>query len=74
MVYCCLDAGREGELMKWGSGSDFWGNERLIGTTLRGEAEVFDKECSDAFQLVESMYRQWAFRLGVPTNGMNGHN
>ena len=70
MVYCCLEAGREGEMMKWGSGSDFWGRERLIGTTLVGEAEVFEEECGDAFELVEHMYREWAFRLGV-TDGMN---
>src|SRR5271155_5940754 len=54
MMYCCLDAGREGEMMKWGSGSDFWGNERLIGTTLTGEAEVFETECKSAFELVEA--------------------
>src|SRR5208282_3518872 len=59
MVYCALNAGKEEEMMKWGSGSDFWGNERLIGTTLTGEADVFEEECRDAFEFVEFMYREW---------------
>jgi hypothetical protein len=65
MVYCALVAGREGEMMKWGSGSDWWGRERLIGTTLDGEAEVFYDECREAYEVVENLYREWAFKLGV---------
>ena len=50
MVYCALREGREGELIKWGSGSDWWGGERLIGTSLEGEAEIFEEECLGAFE------------------------
>jgi hypothetical protein len=51
--------------MKWGSGSDLWGRERLIATTLEGDASVFEKECCEAFELVEHLYKEWAFKLGV---------
>lgn len=65
MVYCALREGREGELIKWGSGSDWWGGERLIGTSLEGEAEIFEEECLGAFEIVENLYNEWTFKLGV---------
>lgn len=68
MVYCALSAEREDEMMKWGSGSDRWGNERLIGTTLEGEADIFNDECTDAYNFVEQLYKEQCFKLGVSEN------
>ena len=65
MLYCALIAGKEGELIKWGCGSDRWGNERLIGTTLEGQLSVFEEESVAAFELVEKLYEEWTSRLGV---------
>lgn len=65
MVYCATKAGRSGEMIKWGSGSDRLGRERLIGTQLDKEAEVFDEECRSAYEVVEQLYSEWAFKLGV---------
>ena len=70
MVYCATKVGRSGELVKWGSGSDRWGHERLIGTSLQGEAEIFEEEGKAAFEIVEQLYKEWAFKLGV--QGENG--
>jgi hypothetical protein len=74
MIYCALLAKREEEMFKWGSGSDWWGRERLLGTTLDGEADVFEEECRDAFELVERLYREWAFKLGVEVHSNGGVN
>jgi 3-keto steroid reductase len=71
-VWCALKAGREGEMIKWGCGSDLWGRERLIGTLLSGEAEMFEEESRGAFEVVERMYKEWTFKLGVNKNGGNG--
>jgi hypothetical protein len=71
MVYCALKGTKEDEMIKWGSGSDRWGRERLIGTTLTGEAELWDKESKAAFDIVESLYKEWAFKSGV-TSDNNG--
>jgi hypothetical protein len=68
MVYCALSAAKEDEMMKWGSGSDRWGNERLIGTTLEGEADIFNDECTDAYNFVERLYKEQCFKLGVSEN------
>ena len=68
MVYCALKGTKEDEMIKWGSGSDRWGRERLIGTTLTGEAELWDKESKGVFDIVESLYKEWAFKLGVTGN------
>jgi hypothetical protein len=65
MIYCALKAGRKEEMMKWGSGSDFWGRERLVGTTLSGEAWVFEEECRSCFELIERLYQEQTFKLGV---------
>ena len=65
MVYCAVKAGREDEMIKWGSGSDRWGRERLLGTTLEGEAELWKEESRAAFELVERMYQEQIFRLNV---------
>ena len=65
MIYCALKAGREGEMIKWGSGSDWCGRERLIGTILDEEAEVFEQEAREAFDFIEALYKEWAFKLGV---------
>lgn len=69
MVYCALRGTRDDEMIKWGSGSDRLGRERLIGTTLTGEAELWDKESKAAFDVVENLYREWAFKLGVTEQG-----
>lgn len=65
MIYCALKGGREDEMIKWGSGSDRWGRERLLGTTLYAEAEVFEKESKAAFETAENLYKEWTFKLGV---------
>ena len=64
-IYCALVAGREGEMIKWGSGSTWWGGDRLIGNILDAEAELFEKEGRDAFEIVEKLYKEWAFKLGL---------
>ena len=65
MVYCALKGTREDEMIKWGSGSGRWGRERLIGMTLTGEADLWDKESKAAFDIVENLYKEWAFKLGI---------
>jgi len=65
VIYCAVKAGREDEMMKWGSGSDRWGRERLLGTTLQGEAELWKEESRAAFELVERMYQEQIFKLNV---------
>jgi len=52
-------------MMKWGCGSDRFGRERLIGTQLSGEAEMFEEDSKGAFEVVERMYKEWTFKLGV---------
>jgi hypothetical protein len=65
MIYCALEAGREGEMIKWGCGSDRWGRERLLGTILDTDVEIFEEESKAAFEIVENLYKEWAFKLGV---------
>ncbi len=72
MIYCALKSGNGDEMIKWGSGSDRWGRERLLGTTLDVEAEVFEEECRAAFEVVENLYREWAFKFGVLDGKVNG--
>lgn len=72
MIYCALKAGREGEMIKWGSGSDWCGRERLIGTILDEEAEVFEKEAREAFDVIEALYKEWSFKMGVKEE-VNSH-
>jgi hypothetical protein len=67
MIYCALKATREDELMKWGSGSDFWGRERLLGTSLYGEACLFEEECRSVYEIVEQLYKEQTFKMGVET-------
>lgn len=57
-------------MMKWGSGSDWCGRERLIGTMLNGEADLFEEECTAAFEFVERLYREQIFKLGVSAKGV----
>jgi 3-keto steroid reductase len=71
-VWCALQAGREDEMTKWGCGSDRWGRERLIGTQLWGEADIFAEEARGAFEVAEGMYREWVFKLGVTEGKSNG--
>ena len=61
-------------MIKWGSGSDLWGRERLLGTTMDVEAEVFEEESKAAFEVVENLYREWAFKLGVTDGKVDGIN
>jgi hypothetical protein len=68
MVYCAVKGGREDEMIKWGSGADRWGRERLLGTTLDGEADVFQEESRAAFELVERLYQEQIYKLGVQEN------
>ena len=72
MIYCAVKGGREDEMIKWGSGSDWWGQERLLGTTLDAEAEVFKEESKAALQIVENLYKEWAFKLGALNGKVNG--
>ena len=50
-------------MIEWGSGSTWWGGDRLIGNILDAEAELFEKEGRDAFEIVEKLYKEWAFKL-----------
>jgi 3-keto steroid reductase len=52
MIYCALVCGKEDELVKWGSGSDWWGRERLLGTSLETDAKEFEKEAFEAFRFI----------------------
>jgi len=70
MIYCALRAGREDEMMKWGCGSDWCGRERLIGTMLSGEADLFEEECTAAFEFVERLYQEQIFKLGAYAKGV----
>ena len=70
-IYCALNAGKEGEMFKWGSGSDWIGRERLIGTAIDREADLFGEECAAAYDFIERLYKEHAFKLGVlETNGV----
>jgi 3-keto steroid reductase len=70
MIYCALRAGKGDEMMKWGCGSDWWGRERLIGSTLSGEADLFEEECTAAFEFVERLYQERIFKLGASEKGV----
>ena len=65
MLYCALVCGKGDEMIKWGSGSDWWGRERLIGTTLDEEASLFEEESRAAFGIVENLYKEWTSRFGL---------
>lgn len=52
-------------MIKWGSGADRLGRERLLGTTLETEAELYEEESRAAFELVERLYKEQIFKLGV---------
>ena len=65
MIYCALIGNKEGELFKWGSGSDWWGRERLIATSLEGETRVYAEESQAAFEIVERLYREWTRKFAV---------
>jgi len=56
-------------MFKWGSGADRWGRERLLGTTLKGEAELYQEEARAAFELVERMYQEQIFKMDVKVSG-----
>jgi 3-keto steroid reductase len=73
MVYCALKGTKQDEMIKWGSGSDRLGRERLIGTTLDGEAELFDEESKGVFDIVENLCKEWAFKLGVMEHEQNSN-
>jgi hypothetical protein len=69
MIYCAVKGGRRDEMFKWGSGADRWGRERLLGTTLKGEAELYQEEARAAFELVERMYQEQIFKMDVKVSG-----
>ena len=43
--------------------------ERLLGTTLKGEAELYQEEARAAFELVERMYQEQIFKMDVKVSG-----
>lgn len=36
-----------------------------MATTLEEDALLFEEESREAFELVEHLYKEWAFKLGV---------